>query len=122
MSKFNELRSSEALRFKAMKFWIGDHEKGLYDVICERLLILGYTPDPNIKSNVCCIATEESGVFNAACHQDSRYWWNNELSEHEEINIDWLRTPAERKIVTVGDQKYYEDELAPALKGIKPIN
>lgn len=40
----------------------------------------------------------------------------------EDININWMRTPKpERKIVQVGDQKYFEDELVPALAGIKPV-
>jgi len=112
-------------KFKAMKFWIGDDPK-----LCERvqkiLIEMGYSWEYQgavvRKEEALCLMTVIQGDTSS---EGFIYWNDNKLSFKEnlgeEINIDWLRTPAERKIVTVGDQKYYEDELAPALKGIKPI-
>ena len=49
---------------------------------------------------------------------DNREFFDNQ--EHEEINIDWMRK-SERKIVMVGNKKYYEDQLAEALSNIEPV-
>jgi len=112
-------------KFKEMKFWIGDDPK-LSERVQKMLFEMGYEwfqGDVVRKEEALCLMT----VMQEDTSSEGFIYWNdNELSFEEnlgeEINIDWLRTPKERKIVTVGDQKYYEDELADALKGIKPIN
>lgn len=114
-------------RFKAMKFFIHETEdRGLCLRVLDSLDSLGYRgalPNLNAEQGLCQILmTNDTGHINSyTWHCDPRGIFSR-LKE-QEINIDWMRTPEPlRTTVTVGDKKYYEDELAEALSGINAIN
>lgn len=106
-------------KFKTMKFWIDNGDKGLYDAVCRELTRLGYKADDNIRCNVCAIQTDEDGFF-AAATMEKGDWWYNGLKDHEEINIDWMRSD-KLEFVELNGKKYLKSEIEAALSHIKPV-
>jgi hypothetical protein len=108
-------------QFKAMKFWIGNDEK-LSERVQQMLFSLGYAWSIGHRKvqfkEAVYLCTSSSGLL---MYGSTREVFEATPSEPKvEINIDWLRS-AQREVVTIGDQKYYKDDLENALKDIKSI-
>ena len=104
--------------FKTMKFWIGDDPE-CSKRVQEMLFNLGYIWGVGDKTimyiDAPALYSEPDGLIKKG---DTRAYFNSD--ENQEINIDWLRSD-KRKTVTLGDKKYYEDELSEALSKINPV-
>lgn len=107
------------MKFKNMKFNIG-HHPDVNKSIQERLLELGYTWGAGCNSakwtNTAHLFTNTNGeiTFGLAWQQD-----HFEECSNQEIDIEWMKKPEERKTVEIGGKRYYEDDLAEALSKIK---
>jgi len=102
-----------------MKFNIGDNPK-VSKAIQKRLFKLGYDWHPGNKVTR---FTEKPYLY--AKGDMSIKWGKDKDSfdrvELQEIDIEWMKQPEKRPTVTVGEKRYYEDELTEALSKIKEI-
>ena len=103
-------------QFKAMKFWIGDNPE-LSKKVQEILFGAGYhwySGSTEQKTEPRYIRTEPNGTMYHGC--TSAYYVE---AYGEAIDISWML--AEKETISIGDKKYYKDELETALKNINPI-
>jgi hypothetical protein len=106
--------------FHQMKFWIGDDPE-LSERVQKILFSMGYSwysGDQYIEhTEVEALYTHENGNVTCCVVEDV---FINRSANHEEINIDWMRTQ-DKETVELNGKQYYKHELEEALKHIKPI-
>lgn len=109
--------------FKKMKFWFNNGEEALFQEVCDILKAQGCTTNFKKTIGSCgqglCISVRASGMVTRET-DEKRGWWNNKLSDYEEINIDWMRTK-KSETIELGGNTYIKSELEEALKHIKPV-
>ena len=108
------------MKYKAMKFNIGQGNNSLSEAVQEILFNLGYAWSGSGRSKP--IHTSEPHLYTSAggflTYCDTDYFFDR--SHQPEINIEWMK-PEERGTVIIGGKTYYEDELAEALSKIKEV-
>lgn len=123
--------------FKFMKIWIGENhsygnkEKEHYDKLVQKELFkLGYgwirhsscnynSYEYNPVTKTCLLTTSDGLIyFDAYSHEQFKEFPSNEFKLKVGYVLEEFQS---RKIICIGDNEYYEDELETALKNIKPI-
>jgi hypothetical protein len=112
--------------YKKVKFWFNAGEEDLYQAVLDILQSQGCHLSSSTKKdrqllNGLGLSVRFNGVIRAETEKKGS-WWHDNLSNFEEINIDWMRTKKPNTELKAYDELIrIQKDIEEAIKRIKPV-